>query len=51
MSGKSVIFGAAGNVIFVSSSIVTFPTVTKSMKDIKTGRDIFPSLFPSMLVA
>ena len=36
---------------FCFESIVTFPTVTKSMKDIKTGRDIFPSLFPSMLVA
>ena len=32
-------------------SLVLFPTDTNSMKDIKTGDIIFPSLFPSLLVA
>jgi ribosomal protein L37AE/L43A len=32
-------------------SLVAFPPDTKSMRDIKTGKVIFPSLFPSLLVA
>jgi hypothetical protein len=28
-----------------------FPADSKSMRDIKTGEVIFPSLFPSLLVA
>ena len=32
-------------------SLVVFPADTKSMRDIKTGKVIFPSLFPSLLVA
>jgi hypothetical protein len=32
-------------------SLVVFPADTKSMRDIKTGKIIFPSLFPSLLVA
>ncbi len=32
-------------------SRVVFPADTMSMKDMLTGDDIFPSLFPSLLVA
>jgi hypothetical protein len=32
-------------------SLVAFPADTKSMRDIKTGKVIFPSLFPALLVA
>jgi hypothetical protein len=32
-------------------SLVAFPADTKSMRDIKIGKVIFPSLFPSLLVA
>ncbi len=32
-------------------SVVSFPAVDKPMRDIKTGNVIFPSLFPSLLVA
>jgi DTW domain-containing protein YfiP len=33
------------------SACVVFPADTKSMRDIKTGKVIYPSLFPSLLVA
>jgi hypothetical protein len=36
---------------FCFESVVSFPAETNSMKDIKTGDVIFPSLFPSLLVA
>jgi len=32
-------------------SLVSFPADTKSMNDIRTGDVIYPSLFPSLLVA
>ena len=32
-------------------SLFVFPANSKSMRDIKTGDVIFPSLFPSLLVA
>jgi hypothetical protein len=32
-------------------SVVSFPALNKPMRDIKTGNVIFPSLFPSLLVA
>ena len=32
-------------------SLAVFPADTKSMRDIKTGKLIFPSLFPPLLVA
>ena len=32
-------------------SLVMFPADIKSMRDIKTGKVIYPSLFPSLLVA
>ena len=51
MSGKSVIFGTAGNATSASSSLVSFPAVANSMRDIKKGNEIYPSLFPPLLVA
>jgi len=36
---------------FCFKSVVSFPAVTKSMRDIKTGDVIYPSLFPVLLVA
>jgi hypothetical protein len=36
---------------FCFESLVPFPADTKSMKDIRTGDVIFPSLFPSLLAA
>jgi len=36
---------------FPFESVVSFPATTMSMKDIRTGKDIFPSLFPPLLVA
>jgi hypothetical protein len=36
---------------FYFESVVSFPAVTKSMRDIKTGGVIYPSLFPELLVA
>jgi uncharacterized protein with PIN domain len=36
---------------FCFESVVSFPAITKSMRDIKTGRVIYPSLFPVLLVA
>ena len=36
---------------FCFELVVSFPAVDKSMRDIKTGDVIFPSLFPSLLVA
>jgi hypothetical protein len=32
-------------------SLIVFPTDTISMKDVVTGEIIYPSLFPSLLVA
>jgi hypothetical protein len=36
---------------FRFESVVSFPAVSKSMWDIETGNIIYPSLFPSLLVA
>jgi hypothetical protein len=36
---------------FCFESLVSFPAVTESMRDIKTGDEIYPSLFPRLLVA
>ena len=43
MSGKSVIFGTAGNATLLRV-FVSFPAVTNGMKDIKTVDYIYPSL-------
>ncbi len=36
---------------FCFESVVSFPAVTESMRDSETEDVIFPSLFPSLLVA
>ena len=40
-----------GECNFRFESVVLFPAIDKSMRDITTGAVIFPSLFPSLLVA
>jgi len=51
MSDKLVIFGIVRKCDLCFESVVSFPAVNKPMRDIKTGKVIFPSLFPSLLVA
>jgi hypothetical protein len=36
---------------FCFESLVSFPAITGSMRDIETGEEIYPSLFPRLLVA
>jgi hypothetical protein len=36
---------------FRFESLVSFPAASKAMRDTKTGNVIYPSLFPSLLVA